>query len=73
MQEIFTDGDYRHRAANPNTYRQGDIMEAQIAFIAIPTGKGKFRLRLVLRALSVEDSSLAEVKQALYSHSLKKA
>lgn len=49
----------------PNVFRLGDLVEAQLAFICVPVAQHKLRMRLVLRSLSLEDSSVTEV--SLYS------
>lgn len=51
---------------SPGVFRIGDIVEAQFAVVAIPMktapkGPTRFRLRLVLRALCLEDSSETDV------------
>lgn len=57
---------YRYREAEPGIFHVGDIVEAQLSFVAIPCGKsmpGKFRFRVVLRSLCLEDDSETEVRQ----------
>lgn len=51
----------RHRTIGPSAFRLGDIVEAQLAIICVPVAHGKLRMRLVLRSLSLENSSITEV------------
>jgi hypothetical protein len=49
------------RRAKPNNFKQGDIVELEASFIAIPLAGARFRLKLVMRALTLLDKSFSRV------------
>jgi hypothetical protein len=46
---------------DPNKFRIGDIVEAQLSFMVVPVKEGKHRLILVMRALTLLDSTQSKV------------
>lgn len=50
---------------SPAKFRVGDIVQAQLSFIAVPTKRNKHMMRLVLRAISILDSSITNVRYIL--------
>jgi hypothetical protein len=47
---------YSYRTINPMRFRIGDIVEAQISFIAIPLKNRQYKMLVVLRAITLIDS-----------------
>ena len=45
----------------PSALKIGQIVEAQVAFCAVPIGKGKYRLICKLRALCILDRQVQKV------------
>jgi hypothetical protein len=43
----------RYEIANPAIFGVGDIVEGQVSFTVVPMKKGKFKMLLVLRALTL--------------------
>jgi hypothetical protein len=48
---------YRYIDADPTGFRAGDIVEVQFTFIVIPIKREKHRMMMVLRALTLLDST----------------
>ena len=50
----------RMTEVEPTKFRKGDIVEAQLSFIAVPA-RDKYRMKTVLRSLAIIDSTHSEV------------
>ncbi|KAF9032568.1 hypothetical protein BJ165DRAFT_1327085, partial [Panaeolus papilionaceus] len=44
----------------PESFREGDLVEAQVGFTCWPIGKDLFQLGLILRALLLMDNGIRE-------------
>ena len=66
---------FSYEEVSPGIFRVGDIVEARFAVVAVPMkaspkGPTKFRMRLVLRSLCLEDSSEIDVSKILFTSHL---
>jgi len=52
---------HRYESTDPNKFRIGDIVEVQLSFVAVPVKENKFRLILVMRALTLLDCTQCKV------------
>ena len=52
----------RYEAINPMKFRAGDIVEAQLSFVCVGLKNNKFKMLLVLRALTILDTSPLRVR-----------
>jgi hypothetical protein len=50
---------------DPNKFRIGDIVEVQLSFMAIPVKEGRYRLMLVMRALTLLDCMQSKVLDSI--------
>ncbi|KAF7977842.1 hypothetical protein HWV62_2593 [Athelia sp. TMB] len=50
---INEDGTVSYNKAESGLFKMGDIVEAQCSFIAIPTRKGPYSMKIILRALTM--------------------
>ena len=51
----------RYEPVEPKIFRIGDIVEVQVSFVATPLQGGKWKMRTVLRAITLLDGSFAQV------------
>lgn len=54
-----------HRMISPARFRAGDAVEVQVSFIAMQT-KGRSSMRVVMRAISILDSTITDVRVSVY-------
>ena len=47
----------RYDTVNPIKFRSGDIVEAQVSFVCVPLKDAKYKMLVVLRALTIQDTS----------------
>lgn len=52
----------RYSALQPSQFKEGDIVEATVAFIAYPSGPHSYKLVTTLRALALVSSQFREVR-----------
>jgi hypothetical protein len=50
-----------YEAINPIKFRSGDIVEAQLSFVCVSLKNAKFKMLVVLRALTLMDTSPVRV------------
>jgi hypothetical protein len=50
---------------NPQIFRVGDIVEAQVSFIAVPLKDNKYKMIVVLRSVALLDASFSQVRNLL--------
>lgn len=64
QEEVNTNTTTMHRfeTAEPKIFRIGDIVEAQVSFVATPLQNGKRKLRTVMRTVALLDGSFAQVR-----------
>ena len=63
---------YRFQAIGPQLIQNGDIVELQVSFIAVPVRENKYRISTVLRSISIFDGQFSQVRHAqTLSHSQK--
>ena len=62
--------DDRMVAFDPAKFRLGDIVEAQLSFMAIPV-RNKYRMRVILRSIALVNNEYSEVSILLYVRSQK--
>ena len=55
---------YRFEPIKPQLIKNGDIVEMQVSFIAVPTRDNKYRISTVLRSISVFDGHFSQVRHA---------
>ena len=51
----------RYHVIEPLKFRTGDIVEAQVSFVAVPLKEKKFKLIIVMRALTLLDCTPLKV------------
>lgn len=68
LQNTSQNSTFRYAKISPNTFAVGDIVEARIAFMAVPTfplvkgaSEPHFKLALILRSLALIDDSFSKV------------
>jgi hypothetical protein len=49
-------------AVNPQIFRVGDIVEAQVSFIAVPLKDKKYKMIVVLRSIALLNPSFSQVR-----------
>ncbi|KAF7970271.1 hypothetical protein HWV62_24456 [Athelia sp. TMB] len=54
------DGTISYNKAESSIFNMGDIVEAQCSFIAIPTRKGPYHMKIILRALTMLNSEFSK-------------
>jgi len=47
---------------NPQIFRVGDIVEAQVSFIAVPLTDNKHKMIIVLRSIALLDTTFSQVR-----------
>lgn len=47
---------------SPTRFRAGDIVDVQVGFVAVRPKGSQSHIRLVLRAISIDDASVTEVR-----------
>jgi hypothetical protein len=52
----------RYKTINPIRIRAGDIVEAQVSFVTIPLKGRRFKLLIVLRAITLLDCQPLKVR-----------
>jgi hypothetical protein len=52
-------------AVNPQIFRVGDIVEAQVSFIVVPLKDNKHKMIVVLRSIALLDASFSQVRQVI--------
>jgi len=52
MSQIF-----RYDSINPIKFRPGDIIEAQVSFVCVSLRNARYKMLVVLRALTILDTS----------------
>ena len=57
---------YRHYDISPNTFRVGDVIEAQISFDIIQLKGQRHKMIIILRALTLLDKGAFEVGKSNY-------
>ncbi|KAJ7587639.1 hypothetical protein C8J56DRAFT_1050881 [Mycena floridula] len=62
--ELTDNIEIEYMALNPIQFRVGDVVEVQMSFAAIPNGKDKYRILLLLRGLTLLDSSISKQFQS---------
>jgi hypothetical protein len=50
---------------NPQIFRVGDIVEAQVSFIAAPLKNKKYKMIVVLRSIALLDPTFSQVRTAI--------
>ena len=53
-------------AVNPQIFRVGDIVEAQVSFIAVPLKDKKHKMIIVMRSIALLDPSFSQVSYLSY-------
>ena len=53
----------RYEMAEPQIYRVGDIVEAQISFVAIPLKGQKYKMSPILHSIALIDGSFTTVRE----------
>lgn len=53
---------------NPQIFRVGDIVEAQVSFIAVPLKDNKYKMIVVLRSIALLDASFSQVRMAIVTN-----
>jgi len=48
-------------AVNPQIFRVGDIVEAQVSFIAVPLKDKKYKMIVVLRSIALLNGTFSQV------------
>jgi hypothetical protein len=60
------DGRPRYETIPPKEFKEGDIVEAGVSFVAYPLGNnGPYKLVLVLRSLALVSSEFREVSNTI--------
>ena len=54
---------YRHYEISPNTFRVGDVVEAQISFEVIQLKGQRQKMIVILRAITLLDKGALEVSE----------
>jgi hypothetical protein len=52
----------RVEAVNPQIFRIGDIVEAQVSFIVVPLKNDKYKMMVVLRSIALLDTYFSQVR-----------
>lgn len=52
---------HRYCTIDPTKFRIGDIVEAQVSFTSVPLKEKKYKMIIVLRALTILDSTVVKV------------
>ena len=58
-----TDEERSMEAVNPQIFRIGDIVEAQVSFIAVPLKDKKHKMIVVLRSIALLDATFSQVRR----------
>ena len=58
-------------AANPQIFRVGDIVEAQVSFIVVPIKANKHKMIVVLRSVALLDGTFSQVRNVIEQQHLK--
>ena len=56
----------RFQAVGPQMIKNGDIVELQVSFIAVPIRDNKYRISTVLRSISIFDGQFSQVGMLRY-------
>lgn len=65
-----TDKEQSVEAVNPQIFRIGDIVEAQVSFIAVPLKNNKYKMIVVLRSIALLDATFSQVRSVIVRHVL---
>lgn len=47
---------------NPQIFRVGDLVEAQVSFIGVPLKDNKYKMIVVLRSIALLDATFSQVR-----------
>lgn len=61
---------YRYVDINPGRIQRGDVLEIQASFVVVPLKAKKFKMLIVLRAITLLDSSATKVSENLLPRKL---
>jgi hypothetical protein len=61
--ELWDSSSGPKRVAKPNNFKQGDVVEVEATFIAIPIAGSRFRMKPVLRSVTLLDKSYTRVSR----------
>jgi hypothetical protein len=53
---------YSYNIIEPSKLRKGDIAEAQVSFVVVPLKNRRFKLLIVLRAITLLDNHPSKVR-----------
>ena len=60
----------RFQQCEPQTFRKGDIVQAQLSFVVIPLKGGRRKMLTVLRSLALLDRSFSQVSIQYNTYSI---
>lgn len=61
----ITDEEKSVEVVNPQIFRVGDIVEAQVSFIAVPLKDNKYKMIVVLRSIALLDATFSQVRMVI--------